>query len=317
MGIVLVGDTHFKKWEQTKKQLDLLEFLDSEYRQDDLIFLGDVFDTPSPHWDVYTEVYSWFKKRSENSNIYILHGNHEDNLRRGSSLDAFKILPNTHLITDVTELDIQGKKWLFLPYALHAQKEFMELEGNYDYIATHNTPVKHQFFDEGFDLPSSVSAKACFWGHIHTQDEYEVNNIIYSLVGVPYPTRVGEENWTYRVAYVDDETFRYKAIPTMYDYNHVQYGELPDSDENFVIIENAPSDTQAREFYSDYMIKKVILKRTVSDLDNEDALEGADILEDTLDLESKFVTYAKEEDLDGLILSKGVELLSVASASED
>jgi metallophosphoesterase superfamily enzyme len=91
--IVVIGDFHLKSsephWTGQKK---LLNYFREKYHDCTLIFTGDLFDTSSPRWEVFTE-FLLFCKMFEGE-IHIVHGNHEYSRLGGFSGELDDIVSN-------------------------------------------------------------------------------------------------------------------------------------------------------------------------------------------------------------------------------
>jgi len=149
--MIIVGDLHAKYEEPFRSSINsFLEWLLSNYKDYTLIFLGDLYDSSSPHNDVRDEVASCIKQFKE---VHIFDGNHDYYRIKGSAIKPLRQHDNIHIYNKVTEVKIEGHSCLMLPFKYSGMKEEYEaLEGTYDYIFTHITPKECAIGDEGIDL---------------------------------------------------------------------------------------------------------------------------------------------------------------------
>lgn len=253
--IVVIGDFHLKAnepyWTGQKK---LLKHISQEYQDCVLIFTGDLFDTSSPKWEVFSE-FMLFCKLFDGE-IHIVHGNHEYSQLKGSALLGLEKLENVKIYFDQTECQIEGLNFLMLPYR-YSHKEMVEYQGNsneYDYVITHITPVKYQFNTEGLQL--NCKAKAFFHGHIHVSSEFtdELGNLNV-MVGVPQTTRNLEQSETKRVIVIENAGWRSENLPIFMEIVDIKFGELPDNKCHLYNVYDAPSKKLVYELYGDYKIR--------------------------------------------------------------
>jgi hypothetical protein len=88
-------------------------------------------------------------------------------------------------------------------------------------------------------------------------------------VGPPRPTRADEAGLRGRIAIIDDQTgaIEYRSCPRFLDFVKVRYGEQPvlnPEGETFLIVEEAPSESAAKEMYGDkvYDVKIEVMRET-------------------------------------------------------
>lgn len=286
--MIVVSDLHlkYKKEPYSSSQEKFLNWLNENYYNDPMIFLGDVFDA-SPHMKTYHLFQNFLLNR--NGKTFILNGNHDSSKVKGSSVLAFDFENvYTYLSEDVVEID--GMKCLMLPYKYN-YKEYEELEGEYDYIFTHVTPTQVQFSNEGINF---FKLKGTFiHGHTHIPTEFTdiVGNKHYVL-GVPIPTR-HLEDVNHKIVNITKEGIEFIEAPFYFKYETIQYGEFPENKTNMYNIIDAPSRKMVYEKYKDYHIRKSGIKLLRNEMTSEvvqKEFEGGSILD-------KFKIFAKERGL--------------------
>jgi DNA repair exonuclease SbcCD nuclease subunit len=253
--IVVIGDFHLKSsephWTGQKK---LLNYFREKYHDCTLIFTGDLFDTSSPRWEVFTE-FLLFCKMFEGE-IHIVHGNHEYSQIKGSALLALEKVENVKIYFQQSEVKIEGQSFLMLPYR-YSHKEMLEYQSNvneYDYVVTHITPPKYQFNSEGIQL--NCKAKAYLHGHIHVSSEFtdELGHLNV-MVGVPQTTRNLEQSETKRVIVIENGEWTSETLPIYMEIVDIKYGELPENKANLYNVYEAPSKKSVYELYNGYHIR--------------------------------------------------------------
>jgi len=245
--MIIISDLHLKyqKEPYSKSQREFLQWLEDSYSNEQIIFLGDVFDT-RPHWTVFKMFKDFLERRGNKT--YILNGNHDLSKAKGSS-----VLSLQTSFLDVEERIIEGYNCLMLPYK-YDYREYENLEGEYNFIFTHITPVQAQFANEGIAFPK---LKGTFiHGHTHTKLDFidDYGNQHY-IVGVPLPTR-HLEDFEHRIIKIKDGKINFIQPPFYFNYETIKYGEEPKDKNNILNIVDAPSRKVALEKYKEYYIRK-------------------------------------------------------------
>ncbi len=268
--MIVIGDLHLRyKPIYFNAQIKFLNWVEENYKNEIIIFLGDVFDS-SPHFEVYTFFQEWLRKRK--TITYILKGNHDFSFFKGEYLEGISKLENVKVFFKETEIIIENNKCMMLPYI--QQKDYLEnLKGEYDYIFTHLTPLECAFASEGILL----NLKGTYiHGHTHTSLEFfDKNNQKNYVLGVPYPTRNLEEKPEHHILEIKEDdnlkTFRFIPTPKFLDIITVKYNcDLNKLNKNFIynIIE-APSSMAVAEKFKDFFIRSSQIEREDKEQEEE------------------------------------------------
>jgi len=286
--IVIIGDTHIKSSEYHLYGLrKLFEWLLDNYKDANVISLGDIYDVSSPHNSLESEFIGYFKQFKS---FHILEGNHTLSKRSGSALQHLTHHDNIHVYQNKTEIEIEDNKFLILPWKYNAKEEYEKLEGKYDYILTHVTPPQVAFGDEGIQL----NLKGIYiHGHTHMQSSFvDINKQKHFVVGIPVVTRNGE-NQEYQVLTIDNKVFDSVKVPVFFEYETLEYPELPKNKNNILNIIKAPSYEVVYEKYRGYNIRHEGIKLLMT----EGVFEQEEFSFESGNLIQKFQLYAKEKSL--------------------
>lgn len=213
MKIAMIADLHFgiKKGDPT--------FIDSQMRFfknqlvpelkaaniNDLFILGDVFDTRQTlNTQVLNHVIFLFRHVLKDFNIQIIVGNHDMYLTTDTSVNSLKILdllPNVTVYENPTDLTIDGKEILMLPWCTDYTKADELITRKYDYCFCHADII-------GFDMGGGRLSENGFYaknllnlidhvysGHYHNGVHREyLNNQSITYLGAPYQlTRIDRD----------------------------------------------------------------------------------------------------------------------------
>jgi hypothetical protein len=325
--MIIIGDLHCKT--QMPYYLGIKKFFEwliLYYKQETIIFLGDLFDTSSPHNKLRLDVAKYLKQLEE---VYILQGNHDVSRRMGSALLYLNALDNVTIIEDVTEIQIDLNKFenlvqnhhtiincLFLPFKYNCKEEYEALEGEYDYIFTHITPPQCAFGDEGINLKVKG---AYYHGHTHmqkaftvdedeeaTEDSYFCRSWYHEVVGVPIPTRHLEQKQEHRIFKITPHRNKEEIqVPQTFTFRNIKFGEeIKEEYKNDILnITHAPSYPAALEMYKDFYVRKagITIQRTEDDIEFD---------RENLSIEGSFRLFAnKTEGLSREVISCCLEHL--------
>lgn len=284
--MIIVGDLHLKETKvYFEAQKKFLNWLIKNYKNEVFVFLGDVFDSSSPQWEVYT----FFKKfllKTKNE-IYILDGNHDISKRKGRSLSAFETLDRVHTISDIAELVIENKKCLLLPYKLSDFKEEYEaLTGTYDYVFSH---VHHPDVGYGEGVKLNVVATYYIYGHTHVHSIHYKRHIV---LGVPLPTRNLED-----VGFVldlKDTGYSLINVPEFLKICTIKYGDPAVNKDWLYNIIDAPSYDSVYDTYKGYYIRDggITLLRTENDFETNQGITFEKAKQS-----EKFLVFAKDSNI--------------------
>ncbi|HQJ76406.1 MAG TPA: metallophosphoesterase [Bacteroidota bacterium] len=290
--IIVIGDIHAKSKEPFRSSiLKFFDWIKNTYSTDvTLIQLGDLFDTSSPHNEVEFEIIEKIKKFKQ---VFLITGNHDTSKRQGNTLLPIAHHSNITVLYDLCEKEIENMKCLFLPYLYSDMKEKYEaLEGKYDYIFTHITPLECAFGDEGIDLKLNG---VYIHGHIHIQQDFfdKYNNQHYVL-GVPIPTRHGEQDQKFRIMLIENKKSQMVEVPQYFTYETVKYGDEPKDPRNILNIIDAPSVQSVFEKYEKYYIREEGIQ--LLQLTNSETSEKEEFGDKSL--KERFITFANENNID-------------------
>jgi hypothetical protein len=225
-----------------------------------MIFLGDVFDSSAPHWDVYILFQTFLEKRGE-SNTYILDGNHDQSKTKGHSLSSFSsnLFSNVFIYALYSETVIEQHKCLVLPFLYNNMKEIYEaLEGEYDFVFPHFETSKTAF---GMGV-NNIKLKGTYvLGHQHMQKDYiDSMGNQHHVLGVPITTRHGEHKQNHRIMRVNDKkVVDFIKVPQYFTYRDLEYGDEIKKewgDNDIINVKNAPSMNSVREKYKNLNVRE-------------------------------------------------------------
>jgi len=307
--MIIVGDLHLVNKEPYRKsKIELLDWLLNNYKDETIIFLGDLFDVNYIHSDLvyYTmDVLKHFKK------VYLLTGNHDvlRYKRFGNILMPFEHFSNITVITDVEEIEIEGMRCLFLPYKNDHKKmkEYENLKGAYSKIFTHITPVEVAFGDEGIQLNFEGEY---IHGHTHIYPQksfIDTNNQKHFIIGVPLPTRNGEEKQEHKIFKIElNKKIEEIKVPEFMTIQTIKFGEEITNKNDIYNIIDAPDKKSVYEKYEGFYIRDEGIK--FIDINGEES-EKQRIKIGSLDMKSNFIEFAKTTDLAKAVQTKCLEYL--------
>ena len=287
--MIVIGDIHAKSKEPFRSSI--LKFFDSmlfKYSEETVILCGDLFDTSAPHNDIiYEIVYKLllFKK------IYIINGNHDNSKIKGSVLLPFSHHDSIEVLNLVTEITIENKKCIFIPYAYNNMREEYEgLEGNYDFIFTHITPLECAFGEEGMDLKLEGTY---IHGHTHIQKDFtDKHDNKHYVLGVPLPTRHLEQNQDHRILKIDDE-FTFAPVEQYFTYETINFGDEVKDKNNIINVKNAPSVQAVLDKYKGFYIREEGIEITYGDGSQQNVVKF-----DEESIAKQFVIFCAESNID-------------------
>jgi len=195
--IIVIGDLHFGIRRNKNifhdillKELDWV--LSKVTRKDSVIILGDIFDSRSSvDFRILNDAWDFFITLSRScKEVFIVVGNHDLYYRENKSeyvncrflrfepASDSKIAP-VHIINEITEVKVQGKKCLFIPWIDDVDMKSKAVDamlGKYDFIFGHfeviglygNTLVDERTMFEDEDFPSGIPIIS---GHYHRRSQ--------------------------------------------------------------------------------------------------------------------------------------------------
>lgn len=292
--IIIIGDQHWKNKEPYKSQTEKF-FIDlqKKYLNDVLIFTGDFFDTASSHFDEVMRLA--VEHLLPFSEVHIVSGNHEcNNKRSGNPLALLNQFSNIKTYLEKTEVMIEGKKFLMLPYlySLKEMKLYEQLTGDYDYVVSHVAyPNTNGGASDELNLRNIV-ANNFFYGHIHEPQDFGNHHII----GVPLTTRYDERDWKKRIVVIENDEVNFEHLPDYITFETIKFGEEPLNKNSILNITNCPSISSVREQYEDYhfRLQGIQLNEESNSIEKVSFDEQKDLL--NFNLRNNFTSFLSENE---------------------
>jgi DNA repair exonuclease SbcCD nuclease subunit len=320
--ITLIGDVHIKKDPDSpynKGLQKLFDYIFATYPDHTLMFSGDLLDEQLIHNSVRA-LFGWYF-RNHLKDIYVVTGNHE--LPRyaelGNTLDFLKVTGNTHVIHEAWDTKVDGLDFRFLPYLprLSQMRAYSEITDPVDVSLGHFAyPGTNR--NQPDEIPINFKAKIVHaLGHIHEPQTIRDEYGIHEIIGVPAPTRNGEQFHQPRVLVIDPKkkTYHSEDLPRLFTIETIEYGKEPEDIDNIINVISAPSTQMVRERYAGYNLREdgiqllVDEKQTTESLkeDTERTIKGNDLTE-------TFVVwpYLQEEEIPEEVVTTCVDFLTMA-----
>lgn len=307
--ILLLGDTHLNRKEHRIKAFHkYIDYLIERYSDYTLIQMGDLFDTANTPYNIVRDAAA---KLNKFKSVIILTGNHDYNHSMRNSLLQVDAYENIRIIDKVTVID----DMIFMPYPnlKEERNELENLTGKYEYGFGHVTTATNRFYEgEEINFNANLVIDTFFTGHIHDAMEiYEKHdngwqtNLV--VVGVPYPTRNGEQDFKKRVIEIKSAKYQSINLPELHTIEDVTYGNEPDNKDNVLNIKDAPSIPAAKDFYQNYYVRLIELKKDDSKKENEKLNEATSLAESIVE---KYKVYADEKELEEKVVNKALQALT-------
>lgn len=276
--ILVIGDIHLtdidKNWVKNKQVISFFDWLTNQDFMKEvttIIFLGDLFEIPTPSAQLVSVYIKLFLQDWKNKKIVILTGNHDMNSEE-NSLDHFMFFDNVEVLKDAGEKELEGYKCLFLPHYNHEKtdkepmwEKYSKIEGTWDYVFSHVMDETQNFgFDSKVCNLQKIKGKKLF-GHIHSQNVLQGGNYLGSAVK---NSSTEKDDIKYLALLKENKEITYIEVPSFMEYETVNYGEDVKTDESKYILLNildAPSRIEALNYYEtkyqNLKVNKVITKR--------------------------------------------------------
>lgn len=245
--MIIISDLHTKNKEPFQSAiLKFLDYLIDNYKNNVFVFLGDVFDTASPHNTLENEV---IKRLIKLQYSYILVGNHDQSMRLGNTLLHLDNHKNIEIINTDKIIEIENMECLFLPYQYNMDY-YSDIKFKGDLCFTHFMLRECAFGNEFIDIPFIKSQIIA--GHIHTKNKYP--NII--IPGVPIPTRNLETNNNI-LRINPDSSIEEIEIPEFFKIETIDYNVGVNSlnKEYLYNIINCPDKKSVENKFKEYFIR--------------------------------------------------------------
>ncbi len=230
------------------------EFLDSELRFfrevlvpelkrrkiKKIIQLGDLFENRR-NIDVYVKnkVYDLFENDLKDFEWYIFPGNHDVYFKNSNEIHSLRFLKkfkNVTVINDITEIEINKRKFLFVPWLYdleifktyineHDIKEVDACFGHFDIIGSKMS--KNAFSKNGLTKDLLFKFKKVFSGHYHSRsiEKRGEHELVY--VGMPYQLNRGDEGEErgFCILHCDDLSYEFVENNISIKYVSLKYPE--------------------------------------------------------------------------------------------
>lgn len=195
-----------------------------------IIFAGDLFhERVAVNVNSLNVALKCIKSLAKYCKIYLIVGNHDSHLKNSidiNSLNIFKDTPNVDIISQTTEVSVNGNKTLLVPwlgdYSKYENETFDMLIGHFDistkylitsYMKDHaNSTSNVNHCDLVGDFIDKVKKfGVLFSGHIHGRKEFISKGRTCVIVGDPYQQNLGEIDYSCGFYTLDNEN-KYKFI---------------------------------------------------------------------------------------------------------
>lgn len=227
--MIIIGDIHAKrnyvfdaKHEVNDRYLRLIDILFKRIahyckisKSNTVVFLGDIFDT-SEVLDTITLniVLNNFEFLiNKNLDIIILCGNHDKIKFKGYKFSPVTVLEKIGI--KVIKKPKTIKNHLFIPYGYNVSNL-----KHHKIIFTHLANKLSSPFDQDAINPGIINGDIIINGHIHKSETFQLKeNKTFINIGVPFPTRKGEEHWENRLLYLNKDklqTIKLKIYKVQY-----------------------------------------------------------------------------------------------------
>ena len=244
MKIALVTDFHFgvKKNNSKFLQSQLKFFNDvffpyiKKHNINDIICLGDLFDNRnSINVNVLNEVDTLMVDEFNKYKTYMIVGNHDTYMRNTiniHSLAPFRHLKNINVIDEITQIELDGKLALLVPWQVD-NNEFIKKISDKNF---YNDFAFGHFEINGFNLNTS---KVCdfgispnvffnnygltFSGHFHTRKEIKQMDKKIIYIGSPYEITRSDINQHKGFCVLDTNTISYEFINNDVSIKHKRF----------------------------------------------------------------------------------------------
>jgi len=237
-------------------------------------------------WKVYEMFYEFLSKRKNKT--YILKGNHDISSNKGFCLSSISHgHKGVFVYEEKAEVEIEGIKCLMLPWIHNYKEEYEQIKWKGDYCFLHVTNSEDAFGSEGVELKDIDAIQ--IYGHTHTRRLVNDRKIVQ---GVPLATR-NKEVVNPLIKIIDNNTYEFVDMPIYFEFQTLEYQQLPENKNNILNIINAPSSKAVYETYKGYYVRDegIELLRT----ENEQTLSEMKQVFEGMNLVNSFVEYEKEE----------------------
>lgn len=229
--IGLFTDIHWGKSRDNTKKLDIaMDFIEEfiknmqENDVDTVVFLGDWFDHRNSV-NVYTGFYAYSAiiKLCKHLKVYMIIGNHDTYFKNSTivnSIQQYENIDNLTIISETTEVDINGKKALFCPWGFETD---MYKNKEYDYLFGHFEPNGIQYNNSTNIITKGSKysivdlnelAPTVFAGHYHIRKLYHSSKGTLMSLGCPVELDWGDLGNEKGCHILDTQSNDLKFIPS-------------------------------------------------------------------------------------------------------
>lgn len=286
--ILIIGDVQSKikspYWEGTQK---LFDYLISKYSDYIFVSTGDWYEYNSPNNIVVDTMTKYLLKFKE---AHIVKGNHDWSKIKDSALLHLNNHETIFTYNELTEKVIENLKFLFIPFSDKKEDNILydKIEGNYDIVIPHLVPNCESFGGIYWNVKLNTNI-GIFWGHIHLPKDYVENNNKNYIVGVPQPTKNGEQNFEPRIFLIENGKVREEKLPIFMTIKTIKYNEEIKENEHLYNVTEAPDIQAVYDKYRTCHIRRDGIELLVKD---------GDFQQETFTLGSisdKFLKFSEEQ----------------------
>jgi DNA repair exonuclease SbcCD nuclease subunit len=343
LGILVLADTHFTslpKDEYRWQIFDVLKYIHKNNHGclfDEIIILGDLTEKMDNHPSkLVNRLVNNLKELCElGISITILKGNHDF---YEETEPYFEFLNSVNNISFVTEISLDNRGFLFLPYSNNTAETLQKFI-DYDAVECvfmHHT-ISSALLNDNFRLKTDNTIKnqtmvntfkntLILSGHVHVPQT--INNVIY--VGSPYSIDNGD-HWRGRGILLDIENSSYEEIPFNNSYCKWRFdvkssNELLDifsenkilkSDSMLIRVcldyTNSHDYTSIKQEIKNFLKKKDFINYSIrSKIESKKRLSEINKInyKEKLTPKDKLIAYSKSHKLKNDIINIGLELLN-------
>lgn len=317
MAIAVLGDIHFRDDKEyfSRASEEFLKWFKKWKRNvegNTLILAGDLVESSLLSGNV-AEYLERLVKYSNFNSIHICCGNHDKRKYHNDDQLAyqfFKNKENIYIYERPTEVSIEGKKVLFLPYFVglnnygKTMSEYyggistnLKFSNNYDLVVGHFCGDDASYFG-GSDCVCNldkINTKKLILGHIHTRG---INPEVY--IGSVFACKKNENDKTRCAMILEGDTWMEERLPEFIEFLSVIYPHpLPPSKAVIPVytVLNCKSESIALSKYPN-----IAIKRTTTDMFEISSHHKTDTLEQEfeavkkLDTKELFLSFLKTQD---------------------
>ena len=273
--ICILGDLHFRSDKNyfikvCKEFINWFKTWKLNAKGNNLILAGDLVEQAAPG-GLTISFLEQFINSSNFDNVYICVGNHDEKKINGISQLAYEFLSeksNVHIYKKATEVLIENKKVLILPYyvgvnelGLTMSEYYSSLYRNKAFHNDYDLVVGHFAGEDGSFAGATdcvknldkLKGRVCL-GHIHTRN---VNPARY--IGSVFAGKKNENDY-HRAAWVLGDSWFEDPLPLFNEFITITYPDSLPTTEALVPIYtvlNCGSENIAKSYYGDIYFRKV------------------------------------------------------------